>query len=1181
MAGKQMSSFKASPDTNLEKLLNMKLHDLQMNYSDARLKQLLTEHGLDKMPFTLTTRNVLLKKLAHKMLNMSPEHCSPASASNSADTATIELVRNNSGDATANDRVQCDNTADLCKTLTEARDSLLSCLNKTHYVVCIPNSNNPITILSDFQDVQKLMKGNKNHSPRMFLFQTLAEAETFAHSHTASEVCQGATIKSHYPQEKAEVEITELKLFPSLTTPQLNEFRIFLEKGNIGAATQCILANPRFLIQSIDVPTIVKEGPRYNALHASVIAGQLESCRLVMEMISDVEYLKRLYDTQEKAEENSRRLIDLYLNTPDKVANKTPLHFASEKGYVDIVAFLVSFNVCIRNFNRHTYETVMHGDEQTQQVLVTGETPEEVACSRYTGPNAASLKAKIVSLIQGGICYVPLIRSDTTGDAKVGDPYTPSSPYKLVSEIEDVLRPAATVNLDFVTKDFRNMKVWAFAGPMSPREGENFKKKWKSPTLAKLNHSVREHHKILDEERGFERNGRELADYYSTSWQEYWPFLDAFADLRSDEGLDKLNLFFQKQEVIHFLQALLRGEAFLSAEQYEVSKEYILTQDLSEGDESEEENEGYFSADSPSLSEEDILDSSEVSTITEDASSHSSTVTAAKPSGGVLSSLWGGVLKLVDIFSPRFGRRKQNVNSSSHESGTNAEQELSEKPPVTGTDSPPSTCSSHTSSGGDIYVLAATDVSQSIETTQPQDVTLTNADGGTQLNVQSSDLTNSSFQCQECVQDVTNSLSGAGLLVQEDADMDLSSTPDKWKYRTFGMSPVSNSPSPQKAFSGDLSSPCSDQDEMSPAYRHTKNVHRLDAGVSNSPQDRTPSGKQGSCDPHLDDSFNTKMDSFSNTLQKFSILSPAGSPSVSATPTSSTPSSRLSPEPCVHIFTGKMFSKFVSELKSRKYTDASIIIPEDPSELPTVFLRQADDSTVLADIFLPVAQRTDESWLRSRGHILDELMHKEVIKNVWVNFLVIFSSPDDAKSIAGLSQDAVVSAVIEGVPEDKDTCNVNSYGRVDSKSLKEMFSRSKDSLTDSKNTFTLCVRIARSVTLPLNEVFICGTIPTKVDADVYHALNSRACKLIRRQPKRFSHVLQWYEKMSKQGTDSISRLPSPSRVLRSERREPPPLSPLVSTPLQPSSRQPDSIASSARQMQSDSVVRNLFSQDTE
>lgn len=53
-------------------------------------------------------------------------------------------------------------------------------------------------------------------------------------------------------------------------------------------------------------------------MHASVIAGQIESCQLVMEMVSDIEFLKRMYGTQQRAEENSKRLVDLYLNTPDK-----------------------------------------------------------------------------------------------------------------------------------------------------------------------------------------------------------------------------------------------------------------------------------------------------------------------------------------------------------------------------------------------------------------------------------------------------------------------------------------------------------------------------------------------------------------------------------------------------------------------------------------------------------------------------------------------------------------------------------------------------------------------------------------------------------------------------------------------------------------------------------------------
>ena len=104
----------------------------------------------------------------------------------------------------------------------------------------------------------------------------------------------------------------------------------------------------------------------------------------------------------------------------------------------------------------------------------------------------------------GGTCYVPLIRSDTTGPyAKVGVPYSPTSPYRLVPEIEGAIRqdhhdqleqetaasvrrpdvssralppapsarhssPALPIGLEL--RDFRNMRVWAYAGPMSPQE---------------------------------------------------------------------------------------------------------------------------------------------------------------------------------------------------------------------------------------------------------------------------------------------------------------------------------------------------------------------------------------------------------------------------------------------------------------------------------------------------------------------------------------------------------------------------------------------------------------------------------------------------------------------------------------------------------------------------------------
>ncbi|GFS04907.1 hypothetical protein ElyMa_002924100 [Elysia marginata] len=60
---------------------------------------------------------------------------------------------------------------------------------------------------------------------------------------------------------------------------------------------------------------------------------------------------------------------------------------------------------------------------------------------QYTKHDAAQVRDKILELIRGGTCFVPLICSDTTGPyAKVGTPYSPTSPYRFVPEIEGAVR---------------------------------------------------------------------------------------------------------------------------------------------------------------------------------------------------------------------------------------------------------------------------------------------------------------------------------------------------------------------------------------------------------------------------------------------------------------------------------------------------------------------------------------------------------------------------------------------------------------------------------------------------------------------------------------------------------------------------------------------------------------------
>lgn len=69
---------------------------------------------------------------------------------------------------------------------------------------------------------------------------------------------------------------------------------------------------------------------------------------LILSTISNIEFIKLLYgdDNQQNAHDRSQVLLDLYLNTPNKGNNETPLHFASKYGAVDVVEVLVSHSQC-------------------------------------------------------------------------------------------------------------------------------------------------------------------------------------------------------------------------------------------------------------------------------------------------------------------------------------------------------------------------------------------------------------------------------------------------------------------------------------------------------------------------------------------------------------------------------------------------------------------------------------------------------------------------------------------------------------------------------------------------------------------------------------------------------------------------------------------------------------------
>lgn len=83
-------------------------------------------------------------------------------------------------------------------------------------------------------------------------------------------------------------------------------------------------------------------------MHVAAKCRNAEIAELILNTISNTEFIKLLYgdDSEENAKNRTSVLLDLYLNTPNKGLNETPLHFASKHGAADVVEILVSYPQC-------------------------------------------------------------------------------------------------------------------------------------------------------------------------------------------------------------------------------------------------------------------------------------------------------------------------------------------------------------------------------------------------------------------------------------------------------------------------------------------------------------------------------------------------------------------------------------------------------------------------------------------------------------------------------------------------------------------------------------------------------------------------------------------------------------------------------------------------------------------
>ncbi|XP_012219724.1 ankyrin repeat and LEM domain-containing protein 2 [Linepithema humile] len=372
-----------------------------------------------------------------------------------------------------------------------------------------------------YEDMPSALLVIKTHKKaRLKTFRNRLDAEAYAKS--GQEQSTNYSAYSIYPS----IVVTQEKSsnFKAPKPQELVGFKKLIESGDMEAVKSTVWENPRYLISSGDTPAILQMGSRYNALHIAARSDKPQMCEFILNTVGDPKFIQWHFgETDCRSNlDPAQIMLDLYLNTPDKGLNETPLHLAVKFGYKDVVRVLVSYSQCIKTLP-NKYKQL----------------PMEIICSRKCQEDE-DLKREIRMLLEDQF-YVPVLRAEGNACPPIiGEPFSPTNPLNLNS---DPMSP--------------RVEVRAFAGPMNKSQAVEFRRKWKTPPrltpkkgqgdVSSIISSPSLALRLEDTEKGLERVGRDLAEECQVPWKEYWPFLKDFVDFRGDEGLMKLEKYLEQR----------------------------------------------------------------------------------------------------------------------------------------------------------------------------------------------------------------------------------------------------------------------------------------------------------------------------------------------------------------------------------------------------------------------------------------------------------------------------------------------------------------------------------------------------------------------------------------------------------------------------------------------------------